>query len=151
MQFTDIQGSLEAVSSTRSDERSEEHPPGGSAPTLFPEASGGPPKGQASQGSLGTASGDEQKKKSRREWQQGLRNSNKFKSADATRGPWGVSMHSPKTERRLARLLNAYDKCSFCSLAVLGKQHACQQAGPIYMSIAQFYVTHVVCIHTGKT
>ena len=100
MQFTDIQGNLEADSSIRSDEAQEEHPPEGSPLPLSPEASGGPPQSEASQGSLGTALGDEQRKKSRREWQQSLRSSNKFKSADATRGPWGLSTHSPKTERR---------------------------------------------------
>ena len=109
MQFTDIQGSLEAASGARPDETPEERPPGGSPLSLSPEASGGPPRGETSQGSLGTASGDEQKKKSRREWQQSLRSSNKFKSADATRGPWGLSTHSPKTERRLAQLLDAND------------------------------------------
>ncbi|KAL3146030.1 hypothetical protein ABBQ38_015385 [Trebouxia sp. C0009 RCD-2024] len=100
--FADIQGSLEAAPSTHSDDTPEEHPTWGSPLTLSPEASGGPaPQSEASQGSLGKAPGDEQKKKSRREWQQSLRSSNKFKSADAARGPWGLSTHSPKTERRL--------------------------------------------------
>ena len=107
MQFTDLQGKLEAAPSTRPDETPEEGPSGSSPLTLSPEASGGLPKGEISQSNLGTASGDEQKKKSKREWQQSLRSSNKFKSADATRGPWGLSTHSPKTERRLARLLDA--------------------------------------------
>ena len=105
MQFTDIQGSLEAAPSTRSDDTTEEHPPGGTPLTRSPEASSAPPQREASQGSLGAALGDEQKKKSRREWQQSLRSSNKFKSADATRGRWGLSVHSPKTERRSAQLL----------------------------------------------
>lgn len=111
MQFTDIQGNLEAAPSTRSDEAQEEQPPSGLPPTLTPEASGGLPQSEASQGSLGTALGDEQRKKSRREWQQSLRSSNKFKSTDATRGPWGLSTHSPKTERRLAQLTSM--QCQF--------------------------------------
>ena len=107
-QFADIQGSLEAAPSTRSDDTSEGHPAKGSPLTLSPEASGGlAPQAEASQGSLGKAPGDEQKKKSKREWQQSLRSSNKFKSADASRGPWGLSAHSPKTERRSAQLLYA--------------------------------------------
>lgn len=111
MQFADIQGSLEGAPSTRSDDAPEEHPTRGSPLTLSPEASGGPvPQSEASQGSLGKAPGDE-KKKSRREWQQSLRSSNKFKSADAARGPWGLSTHSPKTERR-----SAQRRISFCML-----------------------------------
>ena len=102
MQFADIQGSFQTAPSTRSNDTPKELPPGGSPLTLSPEASSVTPQGEASQGSLGTAPGDEQKKKSRREWQQSLRSSNKFKSANATRGPWGLSSHSPKTERRSA-------------------------------------------------
>ncbi len=109
MQFADIQGSLEAAPSNRSDNTSEGHPAQGSPLTLSPEASGGlAPQGEASQGSLEKAPGDEQKKRSKREWQQSLRSSNKFKSADATRGPWGLSAHSPKTERRSAQMLCAH-------------------------------------------
>lgn len=121
MQFADIQGSLEAAPSTHSDDTPEEHPTWGSPLTLSPEASGGPaPQSEASQGSLGKAPGDEQKKKSRREWQQSLRSSNKFKSADAARGPWGLSTHSPKTERRSAQLL----KCSHAPCHAAIKLHA---------------------------
>ena len=99
LQFTDIQGTLEAVPSSQSIGTSDGQARGSPA-MLSPEASGGHLQGEASQGSLAAALGDEQKKKPRREWQQSLRNSNKFKSADAARGPWGLSSHSPKTERR---------------------------------------------------
>ena len=117
MQFADIQGSLEAAPGTRSDDTSEGYPTKGSPLTLSPEASGGPaPQGEASQGSLGKAPGDEQKKQSRREWQQSLRSSNKFKSADASRGPWGLSAHSPKTERRSAQLLHV--RTPACAAAI---------------------------------
>ena len=105
VQFKDIQGTLEpAVPRAQSPFVSEgqaKEPPANPSD----EGSSGHLQGEASQGSVGTASGDEQKKKSRREWQQSLRNSNKFKSADALRGPWGLSTHSPKTERRWGWLL----------------------------------------------
>ena len=100
MQFTDIQGTLEPVPSAQSAGAMTDGQTKASSANLSPEASGGHLQGEASQGSLGPASGDEQKKKSKREWQQSLRNSNKFKSADASRGPWGLSSHTPKTERR---------------------------------------------------
>ena len=153
MQFTDIQGSLEAAPSTRSDDTPEEHPPGGSLLTLSPEASSAPPQGEASQGSLGAALGDEQKKKSRREWQQSLRSSNKFKSADATRGPWGLSVHSPRTERRSAQLLHNSNNAASPFLGLLGfsaNQHPCQRQVPSVHwqhRFSSYMVLPLHCLH----
>ena len=108
VQFRDIQGSLEGSPSGHSIGSSDGQTSPGSAvggshsPGLSPEASGGHLQGEASQqSSVGTAaSGDEQKQKARREWQQSLRNSSRFKNSEAQRGPWGLSAHGPKLERR---------------------------------------------------
>lgn len=67
--------------------------------------------------------GDEQKKRAKREWQQSLRNSGKFKSGDAQRGPWGLSTHSPKLERR-------YWMCFMQCIVMIGQRAQTQQHGP---------------------
>ena len=111
LQFTDIQASLEGANhSGPSTGTHEGQKPSGSpsepkgsgplSPVLSPETSAGQLQGECSQGSLGTVSGDEQKKKAKREWQQSLRSSGKFKNSDAQKSPWGLSAHGPKLERR---------------------------------------------------
>ncbi|KAA6417880.1 MAG: hypothetical protein FRX49_12178, partial [Trebouxia sp. A1-2] len=110
--FTDIQASLEGANhsgpsigtlegQTSSGSPSEPKESGPLSPALSPETSAGQLQGEISQGSLGTVLGDEQKRKARREWQQSLRNSGKFKNSDAQKTPWGLSAHGPKLERRL--------------------------------------------------
>lgn len=114
LQFTDIQASLEGANhsgpsigtlegQTSSGSPSEPKESGPLSPALSPETSAGQLQGEISQGSLGTVLGDEQKRKARREWQQSLRNSGKFKNSDAQKTPWGLSAHGPKLERRYYR------------------------------------------------
>ncbi|KAL0037008.1 hypothetical protein WJX77_008847 [Trebouxia sp. C0004] len=109
--FTDIQASLEGANHSgpsvgtpegqkASGSPSEPKGSGPLSPVLSPETSAGQLQGETSQGSLGTVSGDEQKRKAKKEWQQSLRNSGKFKNSDAQKSPWGLSAHGPKLERR---------------------------------------------------
>jgi len=91
LQFTDIQASLEGANHNGLSEGT----PEGQKPS-----GAGQLQGETSQGSLGTVTGDEQKRKAKREWQQSLRNSGKFKNSDAQKSPWGLSAHGPKLERR---------------------------------------------------
>ena len=111
LQFTDIQASLEGaihsgpsigIPEGQKSPGSPSEPKGSGplSPVLSPETSAGQLQGEISQGSLGTVSGDEQKKKAKREWQQSLRNSGKFKNSDAQKSPWGLTAHGPKLERR---------------------------------------------------
>jgi len=111
LQFTDIQASLEGANHNGlSEGTTEGQKPSGSpsepkesgplSPALSSETSAGQLQGETSQGSLGTVTGDEQKRKAKREWQQSLRNSGKFKNSDAQKSPWGLSAHGPKLERR---------------------------------------------------